>query len=150
MAEINFSRSKTLEEALRGDPNTVYFTNDTRDIVMNGDSYSTRRVFNTSLVVSHIEDEYTATVSGVDDLREPGEYYCYSGSPADSTNVSCFRCVITWEGTGYVQTIYPLVTFEGLNPATDYIYRTAYVSNSGTTFSDWVVKKDDHNIYWQS
>lgn len=39
MAYVNFNRTKTLEEALEGQKDTIYFTSDTNDIVMDGKAY---------------------------------------------------------------------------------------------------------------
>lgn len=39
MAYVNFNRTKTLEEALEGQKDTIYFTSDTNDIIIDGTAY---------------------------------------------------------------------------------------------------------------
>lgn len=39
MAYVNFNRTKTLQDAVSGNSDTIYFTTDTQDIVMDGQTY---------------------------------------------------------------------------------------------------------------
>ena len=148
MANVRFDRRHTYSDALNGDSGTIYFTTDTKDIVLDGSSYSTRRVPNTTLSITEADEVYTVKVTGVDAIRDPGEYLCYSGETISTESTMLFKLTIVWLGTVYKQIIYPNLGVSDLNPATDYIYRTVNVSNDGITFDDWVVVKDDHNMNW--
>lgn len=149
MAEVKFSRAKTLDKALTGDPNTVYFTTDTKDIVMGGDTYNVRRVFWTSLEITQQEDDsFVIEVTGVDDIKDPGEYRCYTGTPAE-INTEKFLLTVTYLGTDFTQTIHSLVDIDGLNRSSDYIIRTGSVSNNGTVYNEWKIVRKDCEIYWE-
>ena len=148
MANVRFDRRHTYSDALKGDSGTIYFTTDTKDIVLDGNSYSTRRVPNTTLSITEVDGKYIVNVTGVDAIRDPGEYLCYSGETISTESTTLFKLTIVWLGTVYKQIIYPNLGVSDLNPATDYIYRIVNVSNDGTTFEDWVVVKDDHSVNW--
>lgn len=41
MNYISFDRTKLASRALKGDPNTIYFTTDTHEIIINGEAFGT-------------------------------------------------------------------------------------------------------------
>lgn len=148
MANVRFDRQHTYAEALAGNSGTIYFTTDTKDIVLDGSSYSTRRVPGTSIsITKNDDDSYTTKITGIDAIRDSGEYLCYAEENLSNISTMLFKLTVKWQGTEYKQIIYPNPDVSDLNPATDYIYRTVNADNTGIT-SDWIVVKDDHNVTW--
>lgn len=154
--KVRFSRNKTTREALSSeDRDTIYFTKDTRDIVMGGEIYgleNKKRDYIDNLYQEHLKDLFTISISVTKSVVNPGSLITFSVVLMNSGKFCSSDGEVS--GTGFLKDINFTEISNGVYRATVLIdeigdYRsTIKASYSGIEKSESILISCRENIIW--